>query len=280
MKKAKFDIYQIVTDRIVEALEGGSIPWLKPWKDGNNADPSMPFNATTGRAYNGVNVLLLWSMPYESNGWLTYKQAAACGGNVKKGEKSTLITYWQFFKEKKNGVETGNSIPMLKYYKVFNVEQCENLEKLKAIEPLEIETTSALELSQNNGACVKHGGNRAFFKPSADYIQMPPQANFNESNGYDCTLLHELTHWTGHKSRLERDFTGRFGDESYAFEELIAEMGSAFLCSMLNVEENILQHSSYIESWLKVLKNDKRAIFTASSQAKKATEFLTTTEAA
>lgn len=279
-KKIKIDIYQVVTDRIVESLEQGDIPWLKPWKDGKNADPSMPFNASTGRAYNGINVLLLWSMPYQSNGWLTFKQAADCGGNVKKGEKSTLVTFWQFLKEKINGLETGKTIPMIKSYRVFNVEQCENLDKLKTIEPIEISDNSALDLALSNGAVVKHGGNKAFFRPSADFIQMPPQANFNESNGYESTLLHELTHWTGHKDRLERDFTGRFGTDSYAFEELIAEMGSAFLCTILNVQENTLQHTSYIQSWLKVLKADKRAIFTAATQAKKATQLLTEKEAA
>ena len=274
-KKIKVDVYQVVTDRIVTALEQGDIPWLKPWKDGKNADPSMPFNASTGRAYNGINVLLLWSMPYSSNGWLTYKQAADCGGNVKKGEKSTLVTFWQFLKERVNGLETGKTIPMIKHFNVFNIDQCENLEKLKTIEPIEISDNNALDLALNNGAVVKHGGNKAFFKPSADYIQMPPQANFKESNGYESTLLHELTHWTGHKDRLERDFTGRFGTDAYAFEELIAEMGSAFLCTMLNVEENTLQHTSYIQSWLKVLKTDKRAIFTAATQAKKAAQLLT-----
>ncbi len=274
--KKKIDVYQAVTDRIIESLESGSIPWLKPWKDGNNADPSMPYNASTGRAYNGINVLLLWSMPYESNGWLTYNQAASCGGNVKKGEKSTLVTFWQFLKEKKKGRETGRTIPMIKHFNVFNVEQCENLENLKTIEPIVIDNTDALTLAKNNGATVKHGGNKAFFKPSADYIQMPPQANFNESNDYDCTLLHELTHWTGHKARLERDFTGRFGDDAYAFEELVAEMGSAFLCCSLGVQENILQHTAYLQSWLKVLKADKRAIFTAASKAKAACESLLT----
>jgi len=273
-KKQKVDVYQVVTDQIIEALESGTIPWLKPWKDGNNADPSMPYNAATGRAYNGINVLLLWSKPYDSNGWLTFKQAADCGGNVKRGEKSTLVTFWNFLKETKNGVETGKNIPMIKSYRVFNIEQCENLEKLKKIEPIVTPDTDALDLALLNGAVVKHGGNKAFFRPTADFIQMPPHTNFTNSNGYDSTLLHELTHWTGHKDRLERDFTGRFGDESYAFEELIAEMGSAFLCASLNVQENTLQHASYIESWLKVLKNDKRAIFTAASQARKATESL------
>ncbi len=273
--KKKVDVYQVVTDQIIEALEGGSIPWLKPWKDGNNADPSMPYNASTGRAYNGVNVLLLWSKPYESNGWLTFKQAADCGGNVKKGEKSTLITFWQFFKEKKDGQETGQTIPMIKSYRVFNVEQCENLEKLKDVQPVVAPDTDALDLAIASGATVKHGGNKAYFSPSADYIQMPPHANFKESTGYDSTLLHELTHWTGHKSRLERDFTGRFGDQSYAFEELVAEMGSAFLCTMLGVSECTLQHTAYLQSWLKVLKTDKRAIFTAASKAKQAAEFLT-----
>lgn len=271
-RKAKIDVYQVVTDKIITSLESGTVPWLKPWKDGNNADPSMPYNAATGRAYNGVNVLLLWAMPYESNGWMTYKQAQDCGGNVKKGEKSTMITFWQFIEEKKEGVKTGRTIPMLKKYNVFNVEQCENI-KVKIVKPMVTEETDALKLALSSGADVRHGGNQAFFKPSADYIQMPPQDNF-KADQYDCTLLHELTHWTGHRARLARDFTGRFGSEAYAFEELVAEMGSAFLCCMLGVKENVLQHASYIESWLKVLRDDKKAIFTAASQSKKAVELL------
>lgn len=274
MTNKKRDIYQEITDKIIGQLESGNIPWLKPWKDGKNADPSMPYNASTGRAYNGVNVLILWASDFESNGWLTYKQAQSFGGNVIKGEKGQTITFWKFFKKADESTGEERSFPMLRTYTVFNIDQCEGLEKLPAIQPIITESTTALELALNNGANVRHLGNKASFSPSNDYITMPPQKNFSGVEAYESTLLHELTHWTGHKDRLERDFTGRFGSEAYAFEELVAEMGSAFLSASLGISECTLQHSAYLESWLKVLKSDKRAIFTASSKSKQATEFL------
>ncbi len=271
---SKRDLYQEITNKIIEQLEGGNIPWLKPWKDGKNADPSMPYNAATGRAYNGVNVLILWSTNFESNGWLTYKQAQSLGGNIKKGQKGQTVTFWKFFKKTDKLTNEETSFPMLRAYTVFNVEQCENLENLPQVKPIITEATTALELALTNGATVKHHGNEAFFSPSSDCITMPPQSNFNSIDNYESILLHELTHWTGHHNRLDRDFSGRYGSESYAFEELIAEMGSAFLCASFGVTECISKNASYIKSWLKVLKSDKRAIFTASSQSKKATEYL------
>ena len=268
----KRDFYQDITNQIIEQLESGTIPWLKPWKDGKNADPSMPYNAASKRAYNGVNVLILWGSNYHSNGWVTFKQALDLGGKVKKGEKGTLIAFWKFINKKDEDGEKSN-FPVLRTYTVFNIEQCEDL-TLPLIEPVIVEKTTALELASHNGATVKHVGSKAFFSPVQDTISMPPQTNFSSHAHYDSTLLHELTHWSGHKSRLDRDFSGRFGTQSYAFEELVAEMGSAFLASSLGVSECTLQNTAYIKTWLTVLKNDKKAIFTASSKAKQAAEFL------
>lgn len=277
MTKAKRDIYQEVTDTIVNALESGAAPWLKPWTDGVLADATMPYNAITGKNYNGINIMLLWisGTSYTSNAWLTYKQAQSLGGNVIKGQKSTNIIFWQFLKKKnKQGIE--ETIPMLRNYSVFNVEQCENLnlEKAKIPEVVDLSSTTISDLAKEVGATVKIGGNRAYFRASSDHIGMPELSQFTDANAHDATLAHELVHWTGHKNRLDREMGGRFGSDSYAMEELVAEMGSAFVCARMGIEMTGLQHSEYIASWLKVLKADKRAIFTASSKAKEATEFL------
>lgn len=268
------DIYQEVTDQIIEQLESGTAPWLRPWSGAGKATAAMPHNAHSGRAYSGVNVLLLWSQSFSSNGWLTYKQAQALGGNVRKGSKGTRITYWGKALSKKTDEK---AFMFLKTFTVFNLDQCDDIpvEKLySAPETIEHDDTPAYTLAMANDARVLHEGSKACFIPSVDVIKMPSQDAFKGVNGYDATLLHELTHWSGHKSRLKRDLSGRFGNAAYAAEELIAEMGSAFLCAQLGVELKGLQHASYLESWLEVLRSDKRAIFTAASQARIATEFL------
>lgn len=286
--KAKKDIYQEVTNTIIEALEAGCAPWVKPWAKGQEAvSAEMPVNAISGKAYQGVNTMLLWASQYKndysSNTWLTYKQASDLGGNVIKGEKATKVIYFQMIldKSKENLARPKDKqrmIPMLKQYAVFNALQCEGLssDKVKEIEPLEIDYTNALTFAENCGADIRHGGNRAFFSSGgkAGHIQMPYQQQFDSLTAYDGTLLHELTHWTGHKSRLEREFGARFGDNAYAFEELVAELGSAFLCAKLGVALEGLQHDSYIEGWLKALKDDKKAIFKAAKLAQNASEYL------
>lgn len=280
MAKAKRDIYQEVTNKIVSAMESGNIPWLKPWEHRKAATNIMvPHNASTGKTYNGINLMLLWAdgFHYETQQYVTYKQAKAMGGNVKRGESGHLVVFWNWIEKKDKDTGEIEKIPFLKHYTVFNLAQCENIDsnKIAALPATnEINNTTVLEVAQANGASVIHGGNKAFFSPARDYIAMPHQEQFKEAALYDATLAHELTHWTGHKARLERDFTGRFGDAAYAFEELIAEMGSAFLCAQLNVELNTLQHAAYLQSWIKVLKQDKKAIFTASSKAKGACEYL------
>ena len=282
----KKDIYQDVTDRIIAALESGQAPWVKPWAEGENQTGCslLPSNGISGNNYKGINTMLLWAgqmeKGYRSNTWVTFKQAGELGGNVMKGEKSTPIIYFQMLK--RIDKETGEpvQIPMLKQYYVFNIEQCENItsKKVKIPEPLEIGYTNALDFATRTGADIKHGGNEAFFTRQFDFIRMPHQEQFKTMTDYDGTLLHELTHWSGHKSRLERVFGARFGDNAYAFEELVAEIGSAFLCAQLGVvnanNHTDLQNESYLAGWLKVLKSDKKAIFKASTLAQKACDYL------
>jgi antirestriction protein ArdC len=271
------DIYQEVTDRIVAALENGTAPWLRPWRDGKSGSVTEPFNALSGRPYNGINLLILGTMPYASLGWLTFKQALELGGNVKKGERGTQIIFWKFDAVKDEVTGKVKTIPFARAYTVFNVEQCENLDaaKLKLPEPPAEGATDMNALAAKVGAIVHHGGNRAFFSPHHDFVQMPGAETFKSPEHYQATLAHELTHWTGHEKRCKREFGKRFGDSAYAFEELVAEIGSAFLCAQHGIALESLQHASYLAGWLKILKEDKRAIFTASSKAREASTFLT-----
>ena len=281
VSKAKRDVYQEVTDKIVAELEAGTAPWVKPWA---TAGSHMPHNAHTGRQYNGVNVLLLWmataSKGYSSQGWVTFKQAKELGGHVRKGEHGEHVVFWKFLdkteKDAATGEERSITIPMARMYTVFNVEQCEGL-TLPARETVELaehERHEAAEvLIAGSGAEVIYGGGRACYIPSRDQVHMPELGTFESAASYYATHLHELTHWTGHKARCDRDLSGRFGSESYAAEELVAELGAAFLCGELGIQGE-LRHASYIESWLRVLKQDKRAIFTAASMATKAAEYL------
>lgn len=263
------DIYQQVTDRIINALEQGTAPWLKPWA-ANKCGAVGPYNAASGRPYNGINWLVLGE-----GGWLTFKQAKELGGSVRKGEKGTQIVFWSFPKIKQDD-GTEKVVPFAKGYTVFAVEQCDGIDaaKLKAPAPVVAGQTNINVIAAQAGAQVRHGGARAYYSPSTDHVQMPSLDAFESADAYAGTLAHELVHWTGHQSRCDRQFGKRFGDDAYAFEELVAEIGSAFVCAQMGIALEGLQHTSYVASWLKVLKGDKRAIFTASSQAKKAAEFL------
>jgi antirestriction protein ArdC len=276
---SKRDIYQEVTDRILNALEQGTAPWLKPW-DSTGLD-GLPLNASTGRAYNGINILLLWLTAYErsytDSRWLTFRQAKALGGAVRKGEKGTLVTFWKVF-EKKQDDGTIDKIPVLKHFTVFNVAQVDGLaltELDNHKQPPQGPTYEAAQaVLDNSGAQVLHGKPYAYYSPTADHIGIPPKARFDSIEAYWATLLHELTHWTSHPSRCGRKVEGRFGSDAYAREELVAEMGSAFLCAQVGVPLEGLQHDSYLDHWIRILQEDKRAIIRAASQARKASEFL------
>lgn len=282
------DLYTKITNRIIAQLESGTIPWQKPW-NAEHADGRIirPLRHN-GTPYRGINVLNLWceaeERGYSNPYWMTYRQAQELGGQVRKGEKSALIVFAsKYTKTEANdkGEEAERDIPFLKGYAVFNAAQIDSLpEKFyQAAEPVKInalERDAAAEaFLANVPAEVRHGGNRAYYVPSKDFIQLPPFESFRDAESYYGTFAHEAYHWTGHESRLNRDLSKRFGSESYAAEELIAELGSAYLSADLGLTpEPRPDHASYIENWLKVLKNDKRAIFTAAAHAERAADKL------
>lgn len=275
------DIYQEVTNTIVRQLESGVRPWAKPWGSPGGS-LSMPTRAN-GEKYRGINVVLLWGAA-EQNGftstqWFTFKQAQELGASVRKGSKGSQVVYFsKLTRESESGEDV--EIPFLKTYSVFNADQIDNLPEayqpapvITGDAPSPIPTAEAFFAA--TGADIRNGGSLAFFIPSQDFIQMPPLAAFKDAESYYATLAHETVHWTGHKSRLEREFGKRFGDEAYAVEELCAEIGSAFLASDLGLYgEPREDHAAYLASWLKVLKADKRAIFTAASKAQAAVDFI------
>lgn len=283
------DVYTRITDRIVEQLEKGVKPWEQPWQAGHAAGPvSKPLRAN-GEPYKGVNVLALWltamERGYENPIYMTYNQAQELGGQVRKGEKGTLVVYANTFTKtetNEKGEDVERDIPFMKGFTVFNVEQIDGLpEKYYAkAEPQHTDPLDRIEHAEryfaNTGADIRHGGSSAYYRPSQDFIQMPDLQAFRDKEAYYATLAHESAHWTKHPSRLNRDLGGkRFGDAGYAVEEMVAEIGSAFVCAELGLApEPREDHAAYIKDWLKVLKNDKRAIFTAASHAQKAADHL------
>lgn len=279
---SKKDVYQDVTNRIIAALESGAAPWLKRWDDDRNAPAvlGMPYNAASKSGYNGVNVLLLWierdERGFSSDGWMTYKQAEKAGGNVKADEKGTQIVFFKRFEiteTNDDGEAETKRIPLLRYFTVFNMDQIEGIEAAKP-EAMEAHSTDVLELARTVGCNVTHGGNQACYIPAVDRVQMPKPEQFHNADHYEATLAHELTHWTGGKKRLDRPMQGRFGSRDYAFEELVAELGAAFICAQYGVVNQELRHEGYIEHWLGKLNDDKKFIFKASSQARQAVEWL------
>lgn len=278
----KPDLFQEVTDSIIAQLEQGAAPWVKPWNgDGGHPGASnVPRNHLTGKAYRGINTLVLWvsaaARGYTSGRWITYKQAQSIGAQVRKGEHGTRIAVykpWELRDVNDAGEETRKTVPVLRAYTVFAVEQCDGIELPAPIAtPEPIESRHAQADAVLAQAVIMHGGDRAFYSPAADQITLPVQCAFESPAAYYATALHELTHWTGHKSRTARDFSGRFGTEAYAREELVAELGAAYLCAHLGIVGR-LQHAEYIASWISVLKGDKKAIFTAASAAQKAVDY-------
>jgi len=285
------NLYQEVTDRIISELEQGRVPWVQPWGPAN-ANLGLPKNAATSRRYSGINILVLWGAVHDKNfrgqNWLTFRQALTLGGCVRKGEKGTTVFYADRFipkSEQERAAKTGddpNAVPFLKRFTVFNVDQCDGLPEtaFAGIAPLpEREVIPhAEDLIQRTGADFRIGGNRAFYQPAGDYIQVPPQPAFHHQIDFYRTAYHELGHWTGAKHRLARDHSGRFGSHPYAREELVAEMSSAFICAALGITPTV-RHTDYLASWLEVLKEDNHAIFRAASQASKAADFILSFEA-
>lgn len=276
------DIAQVITDRIIEELEKGAAPWVKPWKDvkGRPAH-GQPYNPASGTIYRGVNWTFLSLMGAgRSNLWITFKQAQALGGTVKTGEKGTPIVFWKplAVKDKVNPDQVTH-VPMLKHYYVFNLDQCENVSLPAPKNPLPEVSWEACDKAEELAASLglagglSHGGNEAYFRPSTDAIVMPEKAQFKTRENYYATLLHESVHATGHDSRLKRITPARFGSENYAYEELVAELGAAMLCAYCGLNGD-LRHAAYIESWLKALKNDKKFIISAAGKAQAAMDFL------
>lgn len=271
------DIYSEVTDRILEALDQGVIPWHRPWKTTGNVS-GLPSNAITNRCYSGLNILLLWltshQRGYRESRWLTFNQARQAGGMVRKGEKGTLVTLWKPFEKEDEQSGEKKKLLLLRGFTVFNLEQVDGLElSAEPSEPRLPMNEAARQVVERTGANVQHRGNQAFYSPAADQITMPELAAFESEEAYWGTLLHELTHWTGHASRCDR-FQEARTKANYAFEELVAEMGSAFLCAQVGVPLEGLQHPSYLDHWRKVLQEDNRAIMRAASLARQASEFI------
>jgi antirestriction protein ArdC len=285
----KTDVYDRVTNHIVAQLEQGVRPWFKPWSGDNLAGRiSRPLRAN-GVAYRGINTLMLWAAAveggYQNPRWLTFKQAVELGAHVRKGEKGTLVVYANRITRTETDSVTGEEherdIPFLKGYTVFNAEQVDGLPAQfhAAPEPVRdplrrIERAEAF--CANTGARIEHSGARAFYSPREDKVQMPPFEAFRDAEAYYATLARELTHWTKAPSRLDREFgRKRFGDAGYAMEELVAELGAAFLCADLDLSpEPREEHASYLDHWLSVMKADKRAIFSAAAHAQRVADYL------
>lgn len=269
------NIHQEIVDRIVESLESGVIPWIRPWKDVRGGGNTMfPHNGNTGRVYGGINVILLWMTGYSDPRWYTYKGALAAGGNVRRGEKGTSVVFFtKIIKKATNPDEKDAEIPLLRGYTVFNAQQCDGIPEMEHVVAPEIPIGSAQSVVDGNGVPVVYGGNRAFYSANLDQIGMPNPDQFVDEGAFWSTLLHEEVHSTGHESRCDRQFGKRFGDNAYAFEELVAEIGSAFLCAHLGIQGS-LQHSGYIDHWIKILKGDRWALWTAAKAGERATDYL------
>jgi antirestriction protein ArdC len=280
----KKDMYAQVTDEIIVLLESGTtsttsqITWAKT---GN----SLPCNHKTGMPYQGVNVLLLWAAAmkngYSTDRWLTYKQAADMGGQVRKGEKSVACVFFKAIEREAKNAKTDETetetVRIISLFWLFNLDQIDGIDKPQTAAQLsEFQQIEAAEdVLKRSGAIIREEGDKAFYRPSTDEIYMPERTRFASEMEFYSVALHELTHWTGAKHRLARDFVFRFGTDAYAFEELIAELGSAFLNADLGFSASMIpNHAGYIQSWLKVLKNDRRAIFTAAAQASKAHRYI------
>lgn len=284
----KADIYTRITGQIVAALEAGVKPWRQPWSASHASGAVSRPLRHNGQPYSGINVLTLWASAMERRFaapiWMTFRQAIELGGHVRKGERGSPVVYANTVvrtEEGDDGQDEERAIPFLKAYTVFNIEQIDELPAhyyawADATGNPDERIASAEAFFDSTGADIRHGGNSAFYIPSADFIQMPDFITFRDAQGYYATLAHECTHWTRHEKRLDRDMGRKsFGDEGYAREELVAELGAAFLCADLGLRlEDREDHASYIAAWLKVLKDDKRAIFQASAHAQRAVDFL------
>ena len=286
-------VYETVTANILAAIESGAGEFQMPWHRATTAD-GLPVNALTGAEYRGSNILSLWvagmAKGYASNRWATYKQWAELGAQVRKGEKSATGIFFQMIERKgatqpdTNKARKAGMVPFARAFHLFNAEQVDGYTVAASPRADITETLAGVDAAiAQTGARITHAGSRAFYRPSTDEIYMPERAAFTGTDtstateSYYSTLLHELTHWTGHDARLARNFakSNRFADEAYAGEELVAELGAAFLCARLGITNTPrADHARYLASWLKVLKGDAKAIVRAASDAQKAADYI------
>lgn len=291
-------VYAIITERVCALLSAGVAPWRKPWRVEVGADGSrsvaLPKNLHSGKPYRGVNLFMLHASGFRSPWWLTYKQAEARGAQVRKGEKGTPVIFWKVTDKPTIGDDgeriNGKSF-LLRYYTVFNAEQVDGLDvpapapiiapsepepQAPAFQP--IPACDAIAAGMPNAPTVTHGGDRACYWPARDAIDMPERGRFVSAPEYYSTLFHELSHATGHRSRLAREGITKgtyFGSADYSREELVAEMSAAFLCAIAGIETATLDNSAaYLQGWLSALKRDPRMIVTAGAQAQKAADFI------
>jgi antirestriction protein ArdC len=283
----RHDVYESITNRVIAAIEEGAGKWQMPW---HRSGVSRPQNAHTKKPYRGVNVVALWAAAdaygYGTGFWASYKQWQELQAQVRRGERASLIVFWKELEQEIEDEETGERERKRTLFAraswVFNVDQVDGWIPPAPPERNLVQAVNQAEVfTAATGADVRHGGDRAYYRRSDDHLQMPERERFTGSEtstpteAYYATLLHELTHWTGHESRLDRDLSARFGNEAYAVEELVAELGAAFLCADLSITNTPRpDHAAYIANWLEVLKRDKRAIFTAARKAAQATDYL------
>jgi len=275
------DVYAIITEQIIKLLEKGTVPWKQPWQVGG-----LPKNVISQRPYRGINVWLLSLIGYEKNYFLTSNQAKQLGASIKTDARAHMVVYWNYIDEENaNGNGISNSkrrTPLLRYYKVYNVAQCDNIpEHLLGPVMREAYPIPACEkIIENMPQCpsIRHKDQRAYYHPLSDFINMPKKESFKSDESYYATLFHELAHSTGHHSRLNRSTLiqmAEFGSEPYSHEELIAEMGASYLESLTGIfESQAEQNAAYMQEWISKLKNDKRFILSASSHAQKAVDFI------
>lgn len=280
-----FDLYQTVTDQIVTMLDAGVVPWRSPILGRSSA--GHPKNMDSRKPYRGVNVFLLaftaYAHGYESSYWMTYKQAKEKGGNVKKGEKSSLVVFWKQLETKDRQTGEEKTIPMLRYYNVFNLSQIEGIAAPDVVPftPTEfnpIEAAESIVKGYEGCPVIEHGGQQAYYRPSSDTVRMPEASRFATNEEYYSTLFHELAHSTGHRSRLDRGFEDSprpFGSADYGKEELIAEMAAAFLGGQAGIKPAVIENqAAYIGGWLKQLKSDKKLVIAAAGSAQKAADWI------
>ena len=285
---AKIDIYQAVTDRILETLDKGTVPWRHPIKRSSTGD-GLPRSMSSGKPYRGVNIFLLamtsWAKGYESGYWLTYKQAKQQGGQVRKGEKASLVIFWKRYAttDKESGEK--KVVPVIRHYNVFNAEQCEGIEAPDAVQPdpdaepfVPIDQAERIVAGYADGPAIEYGGSQAFYRPGEDLVRIAVPDRFIDHESYYATLFHELAHSTGHSKRLDRGLDQKlapFGSADYSKEELTAEMGAAFLAAAAGISPpTIDQSAAYIDGWRKKLKGDKKLVVQAAGAGQRAADHV------